>query len=99
MTSLHGTDGYWRTGETADHVWWFVSPEGKQEFLNTVTTVQPMQDRREKDAVHFVSTDWDGRERDADLNLWAKATLKRVYDYGFKGRHDFAGDVFAPRGP
>ncbi len=54
----------------------------------------PMQDGRDKDALHFVSTDWDGRERDADLNLWAKATLKRVYDYGFKGLGAWCNPAF-----
>jgi len=93
-TQLRGHSGFWRLGEDQSGVWWFVSPEGKQEFLNTVTTVQPMQDGREKDAVHFVSTDWDGRERDADLNLWAKATLKRVYDYGFKGLGAWCNPAF-----
>src|SRR5271156_1671752 len=43
FTQLHGREGYWRIGQDANGVWWFVSPSGQREFLNTVTTVQPFQ--------------------------------------------------------
>src|SRR5687768_8336987 len=39
--TLRGTDGFWRVGKDASGVWWFISPKGEAEFLNTVTTVQP----------------------------------------------------------
>jgi hypothetical protein len=82
---LRGQPGFWRLGQDQSGVWWFVSPEGKLEFLNTVTTVQPQQDGRDKDAAAYLSTDWDGKDKPRDLDLWATATLRRVQDYGFKG--------------
>src|SRR5688500_9618406 len=37
--TLRGQKGFWRIGQANDGVWWFVAPDGKREFLNTVTTV------------------------------------------------------------
>jgi hypothetical protein len=90
LTALHGTEGFWRTGETADHVWWFVSPQGKAEFLNTVTTVEPFQISRDRDGPTYVSQDWKGPlvldDRSApQLKTWAKRTLDRMTNIGFKG--------------
>ena len=58
--STKGTPGFWRIGQTAEGVWWFVSPDNKAEFLNTVTTVQPYQHARDKDGPSFISRDYDG---------------------------------------
>ena len=41
--TVRGTAGYWRLGQTRQGVWWYLSPENQAEFLNTVTTVQPVQ--------------------------------------------------------
>lgn len=83
---LHGREGYWRLGQTYDGVWWFVSPEGKQEWLNTVTTVQPFQLARDKAGVQFISRDYDGGiTENGDMRKWAEKTLERVRAAGFKG--------------
>jgi hypothetical protein len=81
-------------GEDQNGVWWFVSPSGKREFLNTVTTVQPEQSGRDRTAVGFVSSDWDGKYLEPDLNSWAEATVKRVQDYGFKGLGAWCNPAF-----
>src|SRR6202012_3226616 len=85
LLHVRGKSGFWRLAQDQSGVWWWVSPTGKLEFLNTVTTVQPEQDGRDKNAVRFVSSDWDGRDKPKDINRWAEATLDRVYNYGFKG--------------
>src|SRR4051794_39212324 len=41
FSEVHGHEGYWRVARTHEGVWWFLSPAGKTEFLNGVTTVQP----------------------------------------------------------
>ena len=83
---LRGTNGYWRLGQTADGVWWFVSPENTPEFMNMVTTVQPFQLPREPLGAHFVSNDFAGDEANAaQMNSWARQTMRRVLDAGFKG--------------
>jgi hypothetical protein len=90
FTALHGTRGFWRIGQTEDHVWWFVSPEGKPEFLNTVTTVEPYQSSRDPDGPRYVSLDWKGplvldERSQKQLKVWAQRTLARISDIGFKG--------------
>ena len=85
---LVGTPGFWRIGRTREGVWWFVSPEGVPEFLNTVTTVVPFQHGRDPGGPHYVSRDWSGpgdRFDDGDAQAWASRTLQRVRDVGFKG--------------
>ena len=69
---IHGHDGFWRSGEDQTGVWWFVSPAGQLDFLNTVTTVQPEQSGRDRDAIGYRSLDWDGKYGQADLNRWAR---------------------------
>ena len=93
---LRGVEGYWRIGQTDKGVWWFVSPEGKREFLNTVTTVQPFQAGRDENGVHFVSRDWNGSvgKYDGDLKAWAEKTLVRVREAGFKGLGAWCHPVF-----
>jgi hypothetical protein len=91
---IRGQTGYWRLVEDQSGVWWWLSPSGKLEFLNTVTTVQPVQEGRDAKAVRFASRDWDGKYRPADLNTWADATLKRIYDYGFKGLGAWCNPTF-----
>ncbi|HEX8325011.1 MAG TPA: hypothetical protein VF595_13995 [Tepidisphaeraceae bacterium] len=87
FVTMRGREGFWRLGKTEDGVWWFVSPEGKREFLNTVTTVQPFQVGRDAQGVSFISRDWDGSlgKYDGDLEAWARKTVARVQDSGFKG--------------
>ena len=90
FAELHGQPNFWRLGKTATGAWWFVSPENKPEFLNTVTTVQPYQNSRDKDGPRFISKDWAGNPASATddstrLNDWAARTVARLKDIGFKG--------------
>jgi hypothetical protein len=87
FSTLRGNAGYWRIGKDAAGVWWFISPAGDAEFLNTVTTVQPSLKGRQRDAAEYVSRDWNPTARDSEKELerWAEATLVRVKDVGFKG--------------
>src|SRR5687768_2434610 len=85
-TSMRGSEGYWRVGQSADGVFWFVSPSGEREFLNTVTTVQPFQQTGDPNGIHYVSRDWDGGVSEkGDLDAWARRTLARIRATGFKG--------------
>ncbi len=85
ITIVHarGRAGFWTLGQDAGNVWWFVSPDGKAEFLNTVTTVQPVEPARAPGDAHFTSRDWDGSPQ--GMNKWAAATWSRVHELGFKG--------------
>src|SRR5688500_12528858 len=56
---LSGSEGYWRIGQDHAGVWWFVSPQGQAEFLNTVTTVQPTLLPRDHDGPGYTSADWN----------------------------------------
>jgi hypothetical protein len=94
LRQIHGQPGFWRLGQDQTGVWWWVSPTGNLEFLNTVTTVQPEQDGRERNSVRYVSTDWDGRYDARDLDRWANPTLRRVFDYGFKGLGAWCNPAF-----
>jgi hypothetical protein len=94
LRQIHGQPGFWRLGQDQAGVWWWVSPSGKLEFLNTVTTVQPEQDGRERNSVRYVSSDWDGRYQPKDLDRWASATLRRVLDSGFKGLGAWCNPAF-----
>src|SRR5262249_15662568 len=86
IDAMRGRDGFWRIGKAHDGVWWFVSPEGRPEFLNTVTTVQPSLRGRDKTGPDYISADWNPLgDHDGEMDRWAKATLKRVFDTGFKG--------------
>jgi agarase len=78
-----GQPGFWTLGQDTNNIWWFVSPQGKPEFLNTVTTVQPIEPGRSPGDPHFVSRDWDGTK--AGMSKWAAATWSRVQAMGFKG--------------
>jgi len=92
-----GKEGSWRLKRDCNGVWWFLSPEGKEEFLNTVTNVHPYQKGRDKDGQHYVSSDWKGptdaeiwnrrpkKGDDKELSCWAEKTIKRVKEAGFKG--------------
>jgi len=82
-----GQPGYWRLGQVADGTWWFVAPDGRQEFLNGVTTVQPFQLGRDRDGAEYVSRDFNGRRGQtdgADVRAWAAASLGRIREVGFK---------------
>src|SRR5204863_6598962 len=82
-----GTEGFWRLAQTQDGVWWYLSPRGEREFLNTVTTVQPFQHSRDMQGAGFVSRDWNGGSTDkGDLDAWAVRTIARFHATGFKGQ-------------
>jgi hypothetical protein len=95
---IRGHPGYWRLAQDHSGVWWFLSPEGRLEFLNTVTTVQPVQLSRDKDAPHYLSRDWygkpDGEGTRMQLDQWAQATLNRVLGIGFKGLGAWCNPAF-----
>src|SRR5205085_1528475 len=94
-TQVRGADGYWRIAQTHSGVWWFVSPEDKPEFLNSVTTVQPFQMARDKDGPAFLSADYDGGlSYNGNLDAWATKTLGRVTAAGFKGLGAWSHPVF-----
>ena len=93
--TLRGREGYWRLGRDAAGVWWFVSPEGRAEFLNGVTTVQPTLLGRDPAGPHYVSRDWQNDPRTTSAkDAWAKATLARVNEFGFKGLGAWCDPVF-----
>ena len=96
LKAFKGTEGFWRIAKAEDGVWWFVSPTGERQFLNTVTTVQPFQAGRDKNGVHFVSRDWNGSvdAYDGDLKAWATKTLARLNASGFKGIGAWSHPIF-----
>src|SRR4051794_22980381 len=103
-----GREGFWRIAQTTDGVWWYLSPTGEREFLNTVTTVQPYQHARVADGARYVSRDWTGNDAgggdttggaggDAvagDLDAWADRTIQRVHAMGFKALGAWCNPVF-----
>jgi hypothetical protein len=92
---VRGKPGFWRIVQTADGVWWFLSPDGKREWLNTVTTVQPFQMARDRAGAQYISRDYDGGlTEDGDLRTWAEKTLARVRQAGFKGLGAWSNPTF-----
>lgn len=107
---VRGRNGYWRlartgalvpvgeadtTAGTDRGVWWFVSPTGQRDWLNTVTTVQPFQLARDSAGAQFISRDYNGGTTESgDLKSWADKTLARVRDAGFKGLGAWCNPVF-----
>ena len=90
-----GKEGFWRLAKTSQNVWWFVSPAGKADFLNTVTTVQPYQLSKQETGPHYVSRDYNGGTTDdGNLRAWAAATLARVQAAGFKGLGAWCNPIF-----
>src|SRR5258707_1713165 len=73
---LRGQPGYWRIGKTREGVWWFVDPDGRPDFLNMVTTVQPTLHGRDRNGPDFLSRDYDEHDPMA-IDRWAKATVQR----------------------
>lgn len=95
LRTIRGSEGFWQLVEDANGVWWFRSPSGQLDFLNSVTTVQPFQLARDPQGPHFVSRDYDGGATpDGDINAWAAATLERVRGVGFKGLGAWCHPVF-----
>ena len=84
---IRGTEGFWRIAQTEGGVWWFLSPEGQKEFLNTVTHVHPAQRGSAKEGPHFVSRDWNGgpSREGGNYDAWAAQMIQRVHGAGFKG--------------
>ncbi len=92
---VHGHEGYWRIAQDAHGAWWFLSPAGKTEFLNTVTTVQPFLRGRDPNGPAYVSSDWNGGATpNGDLDRWASSTIARIHDIGFKGLGAWCHPVF-----
>ncbi|MGH7213661.1 MAG: hypothetical protein ACREIT_02705 [Tepidisphaeraceae bacterium] len=92
---VRGTDGFWKIVQTDTGIWWFQSPSGDLEFLNTVTTVQPFQLARDKEGPSFVSTDWDGgAAAEGNLEAWATKTIARATSTGFKGFGAWSHPIF-----
>jgi hypothetical protein len=85
--AVRGLPGFWRIVQDEQGVWWFLSPEGKKEFLNTVTTVRPYQEAQNNQEPHYISKDWHGslEETQGAIAPWAEKTVRRVYEAGFKG--------------
>jgi hypothetical protein len=98
---VRGHEGFWRIVEDQNGAWWFLSPTGKTDFLNTVTTVQPFQKGRDANGPAFVSADYNTATASSssatttdDLDHWAQATLARVHDTGFKGLGAWCHPIF-----
>ena len=86
LETVRGRDGFWRVGKDRAGVWWFVRPDGRADFLNSVTTVQPHLPGRDPRGPHYAARDWDGRSTAGPaMDRWAEATLARVSHFGFKG--------------
>src|SRR5262245_11901770 len=95
LATVRGNPGFWHLAQGSDGIWWFVSPKGEPQFLNTVTTVQPYQFGRDKNGIHFVSKDWNGSAgSEGDLDAWAKKTSARVIAMGFKGLGAWSHPIF-----
>jgi hypothetical protein len=92
---IRGAEGYWRVAQTPSGVWWFLSPQDKPEFINSVTTVQPFQIARDKEGPAFISSDYDGGlAMNGNLNQWAARTVVRVRQTGFKALGAWSNPVF-----
>ncbi|MEM1011982.1 MAG: sugar-binding protein, partial [Planctomycetota bacterium] len=95
---VQGTPGFWRLARTHDGTWWFLSPDGDKEFLNTVTTVVPYQQGRRALGPHYVSRDWHGQITgsltEGDVPGWGVRTHDRVIEAGFKGFGAWCHPVF-----
>ena len=86
LAEVRGREGFWRLGREATGAWWFVAPDGRREFLNSVTTVQPRLLGRNPKGPHYVARDFAASSPSgAAPDRWAEATLARVASYGFKG--------------
>jgi hypothetical protein len=95
LKDIHGKPGFWRLAETSTGVWWFLSPNNKPEFINSVTTVQPYQLGRDKGGIHYISRDFNGTPGGTgDLDQWAQKTVDRVLGMGFKGLGAWSNPVF-----
>jgi hypothetical protein len=102
VTTTVGTESFWRLAQTSDGVWWFLSPQGELEWLNTVTTVVPFQLGRRLEGPHFVSTDYpgdaqkliEGHRDPTNLKAWADKTWQRVQAAGFKGMGAWSHPIF-----
>lgn len=95
LATVHGREGFWRLGKDRNGVWWFVRPDGRREFLNCVTTVQPHLQGRDPRGPHYAARDWDGRSTSGQaMDRWAEATLRRVEQFGFKGLGAWSDPVF-----
>lgn len=92
---LRGQPGFWRVGKTTDGIWWFITPDGNTEFMNSVTTVQPYQLGRDPLGTFYMSRDYDGLpNHQGNLELWAQRTLQRIYATGFKGLGAWCHPIF-----
>jgi hypothetical protein len=82
-----GPTGTGGSARTSNGVWWFVSPAGDAEFLNTVTTVQPTLLGRQRDAADYVSADWNpDHKTEAELDRWAQGHARPRQGRRVQGR-------------
>ena len=95
LVELRGTQGFWRLARDDAGVWWFVAPDGRREFLNGVTTVQPRLLGRNPLGPHYLSRDLPaGSPSAAALRHWATASVRRVHDAGFKAIGAWSAEIF-----
>ncbi len=94
FTKIRGKEGFWRLAHDANGVWWMLDPMNAPEFINAVTTVQPFQKGRDAEGPSYMSRDFNGSENPTDLDAWAKATLARIHETGFKGLGAWCNPVF-----
>lgn len=86
FTSIRGHAGFWRLARNRQGVWWFLSPAGQTEFINSVTTVQPVLASADSTGAHYVARDYTTDDiAHGNLNRWADATVNRILSIGFKG--------------
>jgi hypothetical protein len=101
LKPLGGKEGFWRLaveeGPGQIPVYYFISPDGKKEFMNTVTSVEPSQTPRSGEG--YRSQDWDGRNSPQDRAAWAAAESKRVKASGFKGLGAWCDHALEGKGP
>lgn len=83
FSQMAGREGFWRLAKSPSGVWWFLSPSNKPEFLNMVTTVQPALHGRDPNGAEFCSL--EDASTPAALDSWAKTTIHRLTEMGFKG--------------
>ena len=86
LVELRGREGFWRVGRDSHGAWWFVSPDGRREFLNCVTTVQPELLGRDAKGPHYFARGYARSSANgAALERWAESAVRRVGELGFKG--------------
>jgi hypothetical protein len=73
-----------------NNIWWFRSPEGKNEFISAVTTVQPFQ--QAISGPGYVASDFAGD----NLDGWARRRAEKIPEYGFKAAGAWSNKAIFP---